>query len=181
MKEFEKNILIGVVFDLSSVQEDGSKTINAFKDILLKKVLEIYPTSKIYVSHPQWKLPRDQGESTYCLISYQESANFSVDFYFKNAINLVGECKDDYLKYVFLFTDRFQTPYSFQYQKGLLMNDLKYNNEIFVFGIGDHYDDITLQTIVKNTNANFLHLSSIEDFAKKLLEILGTIDGKNFY
>jgi hypothetical protein len=160
MKDFDRPILIGVIFDLSTTYNgDGSRNIDIVKEVLLK-VLDKQVMAKIYVSHPDWHtLPRDQGESTYYVASYQEPSKFSIDVMFKNAVTLVGEDSEDSDKYVFLITDRFQAPVNFHYRKGFLANNIRgYSTKICVFGIGDNYDSLTLKSIAGEYDAYYAHL-----------------------
>lgn len=174
MKDFGRTILIGVVFDLSATYNgDGSRSIDIVKDVLLNKVLNEESLSKIYISHPDWHAtPRDQGESTYYVVSYREPPKFSIDLMFKNAITVIGECAEDGDKYVFLFTDRFQAPVNFHYRKGFLSNNIRgYETKICVFGIGTNYDRLTLQAIAEEYGAYFAHLSDAAQLSEKLSEV----------
>jgi hypothetical protein len=172
MKDFERLVLIGVVFDLSVLHKDGTRNLDIVKDALLKKVLE-KDNTKIYVAHPDWhKVPREQGESTYYVISYQEPPKFSIDAAFKNAIAVVGECGEDCDKYVFLITDRFQAPNNYQYRKGFLANYIRaYKTKICVFGIGDIYDKLTLSSIADEYESDFAHLPEAALLSEKISEL----------
>lgn len=174
MKDFDQTILIGVIFDLSTLHKDGSRNIDIVKDILVSKILNNYDLAKIFVSHPNWNtVPRDQGESTYYVISYQEPSKFSIDVTFKNAVTVVGESVEDSKKYIFLITDRFQAPINYQYRKGFLSNNIRgYDSKICVFGIGNGYDQLTLNSIADEYKAYFTHLPEADLLSEKIDEIL---------
>lgn len=174
MKDFERTFLIGVIFDLSTLHNDGTRNLDIVKNILIKNVLDVKPTSKIYVSHPKWKIiPKDQGESTYYIVSYQEPADFFIDSSFKNTVTLIGENSEDCDKCIFLITDRFISPRNYQYRKGFLANNIRgYSTKIRVFGIGDNYDKLSLKTLVEEYEAYFTHLSSAALLSEKVTELL---------
>ena len=172
MKDFKRSIIIGVVFDLSPIHNgSGVRNIDIVKNVLLKTVLD---DNRIYVSHPDWHtIPKDQGESTYHVIVYQEPLKFSIDLTMRNAVTMIGECVEDCDKYVFLITDRFQAPINYQYRKGFLVNDIHgYKTKMCIFGIGDDYDNLSLKSIAEEYNAYFAHLPNAESLSEKLLEVL---------
>ena len=175
MKDFERTLLIGVVFDLSKLSGDNMRNLDIVKNILLKNVLDAKHSSKIYVSHPKWQtLPRDQGESTYYVISYQEPAGFYLDTALKTAVTLIGDCAEDCDKYIFLITDRFQAPHNYQYRKGFLANNIRgYSTKMCVFGIGDSYDNMTFKSLAEEYEAHFSHMSEANSLSDRLAELLG--------
>jgi hypothetical protein len=173
MKDFDRSILVGVVFDLSLAHaENGLRNIDIVKESLLK-ILQDKPMARIFVSHPDWQaVPRSQGESTYYVVSYQEPQKFAIDPIFKNAVTVIGECAEDCDRYVFLITDRFQAPVNFQYRKGFLSNNIRgYETKICVFGIGDNYDRLTLNTIADEYGVYFAHLPTAAALSDKLTEL----------
>lgn len=174
MKDFERILLIGVVFDLSTLNNNGTRNLDLVKDILLKNVLDVKTSSKIYVSHPKWQtIPRDQGESTYYVISYQEPLNFYVDSTLKNAVTIVGEYVEDCDKYMFLITDRFQAPRNHQYRKGFLANNIRgYSTKMCIFGIGDHYDNMNLKSLAEEYEAYFSHSADVSSLSDELTKLL---------
>jgi len=174
MKDFERTLLIGVVFDLSTLHSNGTRNLDIVKDVLLKSVLDVKPSSKIYISHPNWHtIPRDQGESTYYVISYQEPPNFYIDSTLKNAVTVVGEYVEDCDKYMFLITDRFQAPRNYQYRKGFLANNIRgYSTKMCIFGIGDSYDNMNLKSLAEEYEAHFSHLSDAASLSDELTKLL---------
>lgn len=175
MKDFDIPVVIGVIFDINSNHiQNGIRLVDALKQSLLNCILQKNDLAKIYVANHDWKnIPRDQGESTYYLISYNESNLFSIDGYFKQAVNLVGEYQEDCKKYVFLFTDRFQSPKNFHYRKGFLNNDVRgFDNKIYVFGIGSDYDSASLKNLTEDYDANFIHVDEIHNLDNELLKIM---------
>ena len=173
MKDFERSILIGVVFDLSPLHNgSGIRNLDIVKNILVKEILE---NKRIYVSHPDWQsIPRDQGESTYYVAAYKEPDKFYIDKMLRNVVTMIGECAEDCDKYVFLITDRFQAPINFQYRKGFLANNIHgYKTKMCVFGIGDNYDSLTLKALVEEYESHFTHLPNAEALSEKLVEALG--------
>ena len=175
MRDFDRLLLIGVIFDISSnSQTNGTRNIDIIKDVLLKNILND-DFSKIYVSHPNFTMvPRDQGESTYYLISYKEPNKFSIDEMFKKSVMTVGECKEDCEKHVFLITDRFQTVVNYQYRKSFLMNEIRgWPIKIHVYGIGDIYDKLNMKAIAEEYNADYVHLDNVLDFEKEIIKFMG--------
>lgn len=171
---FDRSVLVGVVFDLSlSHASDGQRNIDVIKDALIKKIIDSNLLTKIYVSHDEWvKVPRDQGESTFFVISYQEPKSFSLDIAFKRAINVVGECKEDCDKYVFLITDRFQPNLNFQYKKGFLNNNIRgFDTKICIFSLGAT-PDFALSSLVDEYDGSFHHLNSACEMYDVILKIL---------
>lgn len=177
---FDRSVLVGMVFDLSLNHAiDGQRNIDIVKNVLIKKILDTSLLTKIYVSHDDWlRVPKDQGESTFFVISYQESKSFSVDKAFKRAINVVGECQEDCDKYVFLITDRFQANINFQYKKAFLSNDVRgFETKINVFGLGEVYDKLSLANLVEEFSGKFFHSDNVNQFEGLLTEVL--IGGSN--
>lgn len=174
MEDFERTLLIGVAFDLSTLHSDGTRNLDIVKDILLKRILDVKPASKIYVSHPDFKtIPRDQGESTYCVISYQEPSNFHIDSTLKSAVTVVGEYVEDCEKLLFLFTDRFQAPHNYQYRKGFLANNIRgYSTKMYIFGIGNSYDNMNLKSLAEEYEVYFSHLADANLLAEELTHLL---------
>lgn len=175
MNNFDRSTLIGVVFDLSIAHgSDGVRKIDKIKQILLNNVLNTNLFTKIYVAHHEWlKIPKDQGESTYYLISYNEPISFSIEYAFKQAVTMVGECREDCDKYVFLFTDRFSAAKSFQYRKAFLVNDVRgYAIKFCVFGTGTNYDDKMLKSMSEEYNAFFKDLNEPNELTEVLSQIL---------
>ena len=176
MKDFDQPKLIGVVFDISSnSQNNGVRNIDLIKDVLLNKILDGKSFSKLYISHPEYvNIPRDQGESTYCLISYKEPPKFSIDEAFKRAVMTVGQCAEDCEKHIFLITDRFETFCNYQYRKSFLMNEVRgFSTKIHVFGLGLIYDKLNLESVVNEYQGNFIHLESTSNFEKEISKFLG--------
>jgi len=174
MKDFERTLLIGVVFDLSTLHNNGTRNLDIVKDIILKNILDVKPSSKIYVFHPKWPtIPRDQGESTYYVISYQEPPGFYIDSALKSAVTLIGECAEDCDKYIFLITDRFQSPRNYQYRKGFLVNNIRgYSTKMCVFGVGDGYDNMNLKSLAEEYEAHFSHSSDAALLSENFTEML---------
>lgn len=176
MKDFDHPSLIGVVFDISNnSQSNGVRNIDIIKNVLLDKILDGKTLSKLYISHPDFKtIPRDQGESTFCLISYQEPPKFSIDDMFKRAVSNVGECKEDCEKHIFLITDRFQTLINYQYRKSFLMNEIRgYPIKFHIYGIGSSYDNLNMKSIAEEYNAEYVHLDDVANFEKEISNFLG--------
>ena len=158
-------ILIGVVFDLGSLCSDGRKSVDVAKEILIKKMLDLGNETRMYVSHPDFStIPRDQGESTFCLVMYKEPQKFRVAESFKKAVEIVGLHKEDCDKHIFLITDRFQAPNNAHYRQGFTINYIRdYKCKIHVFGIGSEYDKANLKFITEEYESVFNHLDMLGD------------------
>lgn len=174
MDNIDKSTLIGVVFDLSESHDgNGTRTIDTIKNILCQKILNENPQTKIFVSHPAiTSAPKDQGLSTFHVISYTEPSNFSIDTCFRNAITVVGESHETD-KFVYLFTDRFQSPLNYQYRKSFISNDLReYKIKICVIGIGNTYQKPHLKQIAEEYGSKFFHLEHASELNNYISELL---------
>lgn len=134
----------------------------------------------MYVSHPNSRsIPRDQGESTFHVISYNEPPKFRIDDAFKDAVSIIGNHKEDCGKYVLLITNRFQAPHNHQYRKGFLINEIRdHGCKMCVFGVGQSYDKISLKSIAEEYGAKFVHLDDVSSLGSNLKEIVGEQNGK---
>lgn len=174
MKDFDRPLVIGAVFDMTVAHgASGVRNIDVLKEALVQKTMDDDVLTKIYVAHPDWiKIPKDQGESTYYLATYQEPPSFAIDKVFKQAVQLVGDHPEDSDKYIFLMTDRFYAPHNYQYRRAFLFNNIRgYNLKICVYGFGDVYDKLTLQSLADEYGASFCHLPDASGFAAKLSEL----------
>lgn len=174
MHDFEKTILIGVIFDISSTNFTyNQKNIDYIKEVLVKTILDQKVNSKIYVSHPDWNtVPKNQGDSTFFVISYKEPKVFSIEKMFKDTVSIIGECKEECDKHILIITDRFKSKFNFQYKKGFLANNIRdYNTKIHVFGFGDDYDKEPLATMVESYGFKFYHLNELNEFNEKVKTI----------
>lgn len=171
--EFGRSVLIGVVFDISLNHPDGIQTFKVLKDSLLQYTIETQPYTRIYVSHPESRVPSDQGQSTYFLTIYKEPQNFSVDRAFKDAVVKIGDSQEDGQKMVILFTNCFQAPLNQQYRKAFLTNNIRgYNTKICVVGIGSVYDRNNLNSIVKEYDGCFYHISTYEELFESIKQMV---------
>jgi hypothetical protein len=169
MEDFDRSFLFGIVFDVANPLH-----LNAIKEDLVKYLVDSGMSTRMYVSHPDWnKIPRDQGESVYYVVSYKEPTNFSIETAFKTAVALVGEQNEDCEKYVLLITDRFQAPINYRYRKGFLSNTIHgYTSKIIAFGLSN-CDSLILQSIVKENDAQFVNLEDPSKIGSELSKILG--------
>ncbi len=173
--DFGRNLLMGVVFDISMTHDKYGKIIDSAKKIVLDCVLNKDVGTKVYTSHFDWdRVPKDQGESTYFLISYKEPLNFKLDTLFKKAISMVGESVESCDKCVVLFTDRFQAPINNNYRKGLLFNEIRgFNLKIHIIGIGNNYDKLSLKPLCEQYGVTFHHVEEVQGASEILSKITG--------
>ena len=173
--DFGRNILIGTVFDISMSHDKTGRIIDSAKNLLIKCVLDKNVLTRIYTSHPNWdKIPKDQGESTYYLITYQEVLNFSVDVLLKKAINLIDQSVEEVDKHIVLFTDRFVAPLNSKYKKAFLFNEIRgYNMKIHVIGIGNNYDKISLKSLCEEYKISFYHVNEVGVASEIMSNIIG--------
>lgn len=175
--DFGQPALIGVVFDISPNHfgSDSVRVIDALKNTLVHWVNDRPHPPRFYISHPAWqRVARDQGESTYFLISYQEPLPFHIDKAFRDAVGVVGNEPTESKKYVLLITDRFMAPNNYHYRQGFLMNDVRgYGCTICVIGIGTFYDKGTLAELAREYNASYFHLDNPQEIEAKLNETVG--------
>lgn len=162
MEEFEKTLLIGVIFDLSSIND-----INLIKDYLLNKVLNNSVNTKIYIYNLEWnQIPKTQGESTYYIATYKENLNFKIDKAFKDTVTLIGQYEEDCEKYIYLFTSRFGLNNNFQYKKGFLSNHIQgFKTKIKVFALKDMEE---LKEMAEEFDSSFVRINDIKNIKESL-------------
>lgn len=167
MEDFEKSFLFGVIYDITQ-----SIFLNSLKESLVKYLVDAGMSSRMYVFHPDWQIPRDQGESVYYVTSYKQPANFNPGIAFKDTISIIGERNENCEKYVLLFTNNFQAPRNQQYRKGFLSNTIRgYNSNIIVFG-GPDCDRHTLKFLAQEYDAKYFDLDDPTTFNVQLSNIL---------
>jgi hypothetical protein len=171
--EFGRPLLVGIVLDVSPIHYEGTYLLDHLKHALVTWINEAKDPVRVYVSHPQWKqAARDQGESTYFVVSYREPLPFQIDKVFRDAVGVIGNDRTDGHRYVLLITDRFQAPQNYNYRQGFLMNDIRgYGCKICVYGVGPHYDHVTLAELAKEYGAEFAHLDKPADLGDKLKQL----------
>ena len=170
MEDFERLFLFGVIFDLSQ-----SAFLNSLKESLVRYLVSTGMASRMYVSHPDWQIPRDQGESVYYVTSYKPPINFNVGSAFKTAILVVGERNEECDKYILLITNNFIAPKNQQYRKGFLANTIRgYKSKIIVLG-GPDCDRETLKLLAKENDSYYFNLDDPMTFDIQLTKILKEI------
>ena len=163
-EDFEPQIAIGVVFDLS-LQHDkaGNRYIDVVKQHLIDLALKFGLNGCIYVSHPTQEMPKRQGESVYQISTYED---FPLDDAIKRAVTVIGNTNPDFKKRILFVTDRYKQGYKLQ--KGLNLNNLNgYNCEFCLVGIGDKYE--SLEDLV-GPNCRCYHLDQPAEIATILKE-----------
>lgn len=168
MEDFDRNFLLGIIFDLSNFN-----TLNTVKDSLIKYLVDAGMASRMYVWHPDWQMiPRDQGESVYYVASYKQPTNFNIGRAFKEIVTLIGERNEDCGKYILLITDNFQAPQNQQYRKAFLANTIRdYKSKILVFGL-PNCDRKTLEFTVKEYDSQYFDLDNPSEINLQLSKIL---------
>jgi hypothetical protein len=175
MQEFDKPISIGVVFDVNITHDSqGNRIIDVVKNSLVSLLQGLGMSARFYTSHPKNQaMPRNEGESTYHIVTYQEPMNFSIENAFKDAVSVIGAEKFDE-KYVFIFTNRFCAPSHYRYKKGLLLNTIKsLGCKIYFFGIGQSYDQITLRTLAEDYDSKLVHVDEPSGLVDEFCHIFG--------
>lgn len=164
MQNFDKNFLFGIIFDLPQ-----SSALTVLKDSLIKHL--VLDTSRMYISCPEWQIPRDQGESVFYVASYKELKSFNIETAFKSTVTIIGEQNEDCEKYVLLITDRFQAPRNHQYRKGFLANTIRgYKSKIIVFGM-PNCDRLTLKSLSEDNDAQYVDLDDPFDIQLHLAKL----------
>lgn len=161
MLEFEKPIIIGVLFDLSIAHApNGRRYIDIAKDHLIGLATKLGLSSRIYVVHPDnAELPRHQGESVYQIASYQEPARFDLEMLGKYLVYFLGSQDSDIDKVILVFTDRYTPAVRHKYQKLFVINELKnYDCKFKVFGIGPRYHKDDLAGLLAEYKSDLIQL-----------------------
>lgn len=167
MEDFDRSFLCGVIFDIPQ-----SSFLNTLKESLVRYLVAAGMSSRMYVWHPDWQIPRDQGESVYYIASYKEPPKFNAGAAFKDTVSLLGERNENCEKFVLLITNNFQAPKNQQYRKGFLTNTIRgYGSKILVFGCPD-CDRLTLQSICQENDAEYFDLDDAASFDTQLSKIL---------
>lgn len=172
MEDFDRLFLFGIIFDVPP-----SAFLNSIKESLVQYLVETGMSSRMYVSHPDWQIPRDQGESVYYVTSYKSPASFNAGMAFKDTVSIIGLRNEDCEKYILLITNNFQAPKNQQYRKGFLSNTIRgYDSKIFVFG-GPDCDRVTLKSITLEHDAQYFDLDDPTTFNAQLAKILEKKNG----
>lgn len=167
MENFDRTVLLGIVLDLPN-----SSTLSLLKESLVKYLVDSGMTSRMYVALPDAQIPKDQGESVYCVSTYKTPVSFNVGTAFKDAVTIIGERNEDCEKYVVLITDNFVAPKNQMYRKPMMMNSIRgYDSKIIVFGLSNA-DKVVLKSIATNNESQYFDLDDPSTIGAELTRIL---------
>lgn len=167
MEDFDRYFLFGVLFDIRQ-----GNFLNTLKESLVRYLVASGMSSRMYVWHPDWQIPRDQGESVYYVTCYKEPPKFQSGVAFKDTVSVLGERNENCEKFVLLLTNNFQAPQNQQYRKGFLANTIRgYDSKILVFG-GPDCDRMTLSFLCQEYDAQYFDLDDPAIFDTQLSSIL---------
>jgi len=167
VEDFDRLFLFGIIFDVSQ-----TAFLNSLKESLVRYLVKSGMSTRMYVSHPDWQIPRDQGESVYYVTTYKPPVNFNVGFAFKDTVSIIGSRNEDCEKNILLITNNFQAPRNQQYRKGFLANTIRgYDSKIIVLG-GPDADQRTLKFLAQEHDARYFDLNDPTVFDTQLEKIM---------
>jgi hypothetical protein len=171
MIHFDRQIVVGIVLDISIQHRNGSRHIDIVKSGLVDFSTKLGLNCGIYVAHPnKHEMPRQQGESVAGIFSYSEPLGFRPADAFLQATEMIAAQEADE-KYVVLITDRFRP--SNQYLKPLSLNESrKYGCKFLFLGIGDTYDRSDLNKFKEHKDCSVYHFDDPAQVAQKITETI---------
>lgn len=164
----DKQIYIGVVFDLNNVEIEGRWICEAVKVPLMNAASKLGIAGRIYVGGFEG-LPKTHGESVFQLSTYQDEGDIGKKL--KDTFAAVG-IQQDSEKIVLILTNRLSLHNIFQYKKVLKLNRIKeYNNKVYLLGFNGLSEDLAYE-LSKEFRCNYLHVESLSELENKLNQIV---------
>jgi hypothetical protein len=167
--DLDKQIYIGVIFDLNNVEIDGIWACDAVKVPLMNIASKLGVSGRIYVGGFQ-NLPKTHGESVFQISTYQDEIDIGKKF--KDTFAAVG-IQEDCEKVVLIFTNRLSSHNIFQYQKILKLNQIKgYNNKVYLLCF-DGCNESLAFSLQKEFECDYLQVKSLKVLENKINQIIG--------
>ena len=154
----DKEIYLGVVFDLNNSQIEGRWIVEAVKAPFMDIASKLGLSGRIYVGGFE-DLPRTHGESVFQISTYN---NNNSDLPKKLRDVFAGVGVQDAEKFVFIVTNRLLKNQIHHYQKALKMNQLKnYNNKVYILYFGEDSQNFLID-LAKEYNTEFIQITSLK-------------------
>jgi len=168
LDDFDKQIYLGVVFDLNNVEFEGRWITEVVKVPLMNTASKLGISGRIYVGGYK-ELPRTHGESVYQISAYQEEGDLLKKL--KDVIAGVGV--QDAEKFVLIFTNRLAEHNFHHYKKIMKINEMKgYENKICLICFGENYSRKLVKDLCKEFGCSYCHIESVNDLEKKLNQMI---------
>jgi|688.fasta_scaffold00059_72 hypothetical protein len=165
---FEKQIYIGIVFDIHDFTYNKDSGLKFIKKTFMDFFSNIGSSSKLYVSGNS-KLPTTHGESVAQLNSYQIKDNDLFEKSFRDTLFGVGSqegCK----KIIFVCTNKFKPNNTYAYKNILRMNeDKNFNCSVHVLEFSKNSKE--LQEAVEDKKSNYYCILEMNYFNSILKDI----------
>ena len=165
---FEKQIYIGIVFDIHDFTYNKDSGLKFIKKTFLDFFSNIGSSSKLYVSGNS-KLPTTHGESAAQLNSYKIKDTDLFEKLFRDTLFGVGS-QDDCEKIIFVCTNKFKSNKAYSYKNILRMNEDKdLNCSVHVLEFSQNSKE--LQEAVENKKSNYYCILEMNYFNSILKDI----------
>lgn len=166
----DKEIYIGVVFDLENTQIEGRWITEAVKPPFMNVASKLGLSGRIYVGGFE-NMPRTHGESVFQISTYQNDGDLPK----KLRDVFAGVGVQDGERFVFILTNRIQENQIHHYQKALKMNQFKnYNNKVHFLCFGENYAKKSLLSLVKEFDAKYVHIETMKCLEDMLTQMIIT-------
>lgn len=173
MDDLEKQIYIGVVFDLDNVPFEQRWLSEVVKIPLMDIASKLGISGRIYVGGFE-NLPKTHGESVFQISTYHEEGDLIKKL--KDVFAAVNS-QEDAEKFVFVFTNRLKTHDAARYKKALKLSELKgYESKICFLCFEGHSEDF-MSDLQKEFEFEYFHIRSSQDLVDKLNQIV--LENKN--
>lgn len=168
--ELDKEIYIGIVFDLENTQIEGRWIREAVKPPFMNVASKLGLSGRIYVGGFE-DMPRTHGESVFQISTYQDVEDLPK----KLRDVFAGIGVQDGERFVFVVTNRIQENQIHHYQKALKMNQIKnYNNKVHFLCFGENCANKSFLSLVKEFNAKYIHIETMKCLDDLLTQIIIT-------
>lgn len=171
LDDLDKQIYIGVVFDLNNEEFEGRWICESVKVPLMNVASKLGIAGRIYVGGYE-ELPKTHGESVFQISAYQEEGDLLKKA--KDVIAAVG-VQDDSERIVLLLTNRLGQHNYHHYKKTMKLNQLReYNNKIYLLCFGNSYSKDLAKNLEDEFECVYLHIDSMQGLEWKLNQIIVT-------
>ena len=165
---FEKQIYIGIVFDIHDFTYNKDSGLKFIKKTFLDFFSNIGSSSKLYVSGNS-KLPNTHAEGVAQLNSYKIKDTDLFEKLFRDTLFGVGS-QEDCKKIIFVCTNKFKPNKTYAYKNILRMNEDKdFNCSVHVLEFSQNSKE--LQEAVEDKKSNYYCILEINYFNSILKDI----------
>lgn len=167
--DLEKQIYVGVIFDLNNVVFEGRWLTEVVKIPLMNIAAKLGISGRVYVGGFE-NLPKTHGESVYQISTYQEEGSDLIKK-LKETFAAV-DAQEDAEKFVLIFVNRLETHVASRYKKALKLSELKgHKNKVFFLCFDGHSESL-MTNLQKEFGCEYFHIKSSQELENKLNQIL---------